>query len=45
VLDAALAESSERLLVVCGSIYLLGEVRARLRELTGRPAPAADPLW
>lgn len=32
-------------LVACGSIYLIGEVRRRLRERFGVPAPAADPLY
>lgn len=44
-LDGALADRAGPLLVVCGSIYLVGAVRVRLRELTGVPAPAADPLW
>jgi dihydrofolate synthase / folylpolyglutamate synthase len=32
-------------LVACGSIYLIGEVRRRLRERFGVPAPATAPLW
>ena len=32
-------------LVACGSIYLIGQVRRRLRERFGVPAPATDPLW
>lgn len=32
-------------LVVCGSIYLIGEVRKRLREKFGVPAPASRPLF
>ncbi|HEX5719975.1 MAG TPA: folylpolyglutamate synthase/dihydrofolate synthase family protein [Thermoanaerobaculia bacterium] len=32
-------------LVVCGSIYLIGEVRKRLRERFGVPAPASAPLY
>ena len=31
-------------LVVCGSIYLIGEVRKRLREKFGVPPPASGPL-
>jgi dihydrofolate synthase/folylpolyglutamate synthase len=44
-LDEALADRAGPLLVVCGSIYLVGTARARLRQLTGVPAPASDPLW
>lgn len=40
-LDRALA-SGPGLLVVCGSIYLLGAVRSRLRELFGTPPPAVS---
>ncbi|MEA2560827.1 MAG: dihydrofolate synthase / folylpolyglutamate synthase [Acidobacteriota bacterium] len=32
-------------LVVCGSIYLIGEVRKRLREKFGVPEPASAPLY
>jgi len=32
-------------LVACGSIYLIGEVRKRLRERFGVPAPASGPLY
>lgn len=32
-------------LVVCGSIYLIGEVRKRLREKFGAPPPASAPLY
>lgn len=32
-------------LVVCGSIYLIGEVRMRLRERFGVPPPASGPLY
>ncbi len=32
-------------LVVCGSIYLIGEVRKRLREKFGVPEPASGPLY
>ncbi len=32
-------------LVVCGSIYLIGEVRKRLRERFGVPEPASAPLY
>jgi len=32
-------------LVVCGSIYLIGEVRKRLREKFGVPSRASDPLY
>ena len=32
-------------LVVCGSIYLIGEVRKRLREKFGVPPPANGPLY
>jgi len=32
-------------LVVCGSIYLIGEVRKRLRERFRVPAPASAPLY
>ena len=31
--------------VVCGSIYLIGEVRKRLREKFGAPPPASAPLY
>jgi folylpolyglutamate synthase/dihydropteroate synthase len=39
-LDRALGDD----LVVCGSIYLIGEVRKRLRERFGVPPPATAPL-
>jgi len=42
-LDRALAGDHE-LLVVCGSIYLVGEVRALLRERFGAPPPAVSDL-
>ena len=32
-------------LVVCGSIYLIGEVRKKLRERYGVPPPASGPLY
>lgn len=32
-------------LVACGSIYLIGEVRKRLRERFGIPPPASGPLY
>jgi dihydrofolate synthase / folylpolyglutamate synthase len=32
-------------LVICGSIYLIGEVRKRLRERFGVPPPASGPLY
>jgi dihydrofolate synthase/folylpolyglutamate synthase len=32
-------------LVVCGSIYLIGEVRKRLREKFGVPPPASGPIY
>ncbi|MEZ5332931.1 MAG: folylpolyglutamate synthase/dihydrofolate synthase family protein [Thermoanaerobaculia bacterium] len=35
-------EAGPGLLVVCGSIYLVGAVRSRLHELFGRPARAVD---
>jgi dihydrofolate synthase/folylpolyglutamate synthase len=45
-LDAALARTGAGgLLVACGSIYLLGEIRAGVEERFGRPAPAAGPLF
>lgn len=40
-LEAALADD-HGLLVACGSIYLVGEVRCALRERFGVPPPAAD---
>ncbi|MDX1501164.1 MAG: Mur ligase family protein [Thermoanaerobaculia bacterium] len=43
-LEAALAAGTDTL-VVCGSIYLVGAVRAELRRRFGIPAPATDPLW
>jgi dihydrofolate synthase / folylpolyglutamate synthase len=44
-LDRALAANRGRLLVVTGSIYLLGLVRAQLRQRFGVPEPAVSPLW
>jgi dihydrofolate synthase / folylpolyglutamate synthase len=44
-LSRALAANAGRLLVVTGSIYLLGLVRGRLRERFGVPVPAVAPLW
>ena len=41
-LSRALAEPGERLLVVCGSIYLVGEIRALLTARFGVPEPAAE---
>ncbi|HWM93474.1 MAG TPA: folylpolyglutamate synthase/dihydrofolate synthase family protein [Thermoanaerobaculia bacterium] len=32
-------------LLVCGSIYLAGEVRKKLRERFGIPGPASEPLY
>jgi dihydrofolate synthase / folylpolyglutamate synthase len=44
-LDAALA-ARPALVVVAGSLYLVGEVRGLLRERFGVPAPAAElPTW
>ena len=31
-------------LIVCGSLYLVGEIRAELTRVLGRPMPATDPL-
>lgn len=42
-LDRALESSG--VLVACGSIYLIGEVRRGLRERFGVPAPASGPLY
>lgn len=42
-LDKALPTGAR--LVVCGSIYLVGEVRKRLREKHGIPDPATRPLY
>lgn len=42
-LDRALPPGAR--LVVCGSIYLIGEVRKRLRERFGVPPPASGPLF
>lgn len=42
-LDRALQPGAR--LVVCGSIYLIGEVRKRLRERFGVPPPAAASLY
>jgi dihydrofolate synthase/folylpolyglutamate synthase len=42
-LDRALALGGE-LLVVCGSIYLIGEIRRELRERFGVPPAATEPL-
>ncbi len=44
-LDAALRVAKDDWLVVCGSIYLVGEVRAALRERFSVPAPAVDALY
>ena len=41
-LDLALAPGCDRI-VVCGSIYLVGDVRRELRRRFGVPAPATDP--
>jgi dihydrofolate synthase/folylpolyglutamate synthase len=41
-LDLALASGSGRI-VVCGSIYLAGDVRRELRRRFGVPPPATDP--
>jgi dihydrofolate synthase/folylpolyglutamate synthase len=41
-LDLALADGASRL-VVCGSIYLVGEVRRELRRRFGAPEPATAP--
>jgi folylpolyglutamate synthase/dihydropteroate synthase len=41
-LDAALSATGEGgVLAVCGSIFLAGEIRRRLRERFGVPLPAA----
>jgi dihydrofolate synthase/folylpolyglutamate synthase len=42
-LDRALAGDHE-LLVVCGSVYLVGEVRGLLRDRFGTPPPALSPI-
>ncbi|TNF73925.1 MAG: bifunctional folylpolyglutamate synthase/dihydrofolate synthase, partial [Acidobacteria bacterium] len=42
-LDSALAGDPE-LLVVCGSVYLVGEIRELLRERFGAPSPAVSDL-
>ena len=42
-LDRALALGGD-LLAVCGSIYLIGEIRRELRERFGVPAAATEPL-
>ena len=42
-LERALADDPE-LLVVCGSVYLVGEVRGLLRERFGAPEPAVSPI-
>ncbi|MFL5077625.1 MAG: bifunctional folylpolyglutamate synthase/dihydrofolate synthase [Microvirga sp.] len=42
-LDRALQPGAR--LMVCGSIYLIGEVRKRLRERFGVPEPASGPLY
>jgi dihydrofolate synthase/folylpolyglutamate synthase len=41
-LDLALAPGCDRV-VVCGSIYLVGDLRRELRRRFGVPAPATDP--
>jgi dihydrofolate synthase/folylpolyglutamate synthase len=41
-LDLALAPGCDRV-VVCGSIYLVGDARRELRRRFGVPAPATDP--
>jgi dihydrofolate synthase/folylpolyglutamate synthase len=38
-LDRLLSEAGGETVVVCGSIYLIGEIRTRLRERFGVPAP------
>lgn len=40
-----LALASGRVLVVCGSLALVGETRRLLRACFGAPAPATGPLW
>jgi dihydrofolate synthase/folylpolyglutamate synthase len=42
-LERALADDPE-LLVVCGSVYLVGEVRELLRDRFGVPPPAVSPI-
>jgi len=44
-LDTALRVAKDDWLVVCGSIYLVGEVRAALRERFFVPGPAMDKLY
>jgi folylpolyglutamate synthase/dihydropteroate synthase len=41
-LEHALAAAADRELVVCGSLYLVGEVRALLRARFGTPRAAAE---
>jgi dihydrofolate synthase / folylpolyglutamate synthase len=41
-LELALAAPAHAALVVCGSIFLVGEIRRRLRERFGVPAPALE---
>ena len=41
-LEEALEASDGRLVVVCGSIYLVGEVRAQLTRRFGVPRPATE---
>ncbi len=43
-LAAALAAGDSRL-VVCGSLYLVGEARRELRRRFGMPAPAREPIF
>jgi len=47
-LDLALADSGEcqvERVVVCGSIYLVGDARLELRSRFGVPPPATDPWY
>jgi folylpolyglutamate synthase/dihydropteroate synthase len=41
-LGEALERSEGRIVVACGSIVLVGEVRAALRKRYGVPAPAVE---
>lgn len=41
----AAGDEGEALLVATGSLYLVGDLRTRLRQRFGVPPPATDPLW
>jgi hypothetical protein len=43
-IDLALASGGDRV-VICGSIYLVGDARRELRLRFGVPAPATDPWY